>query len=152
MADLGPSEERPAGKRRQAEFVYFVESEVTNLIKIGVARDMTARLRALQTGSPDKLKVVALIRDPDPKRLEHELHVRFRRSRSHGEWFAASADLVDYIVANAKSPAEDERDEREARMADWVRRGVVGVLPAGPTGNTRKAKMARYLLARGLSA
>jgi len=139
--------------------VYFVQARTLRLIKIGVAVTFAARLKALQTGSPDKLDVLGVISCEDPAGLEKELHRRFRRHREHGEWFRPGADLVAHIQAAALTPEEDHRrrveliaerihvDRRSALASDG--RDVSARRTSRPR-NGRKAILAAYKASRGI--
>jgi hypothetical protein len=61
--------------------------------KIGITRNPVSRLCSIQTGSHQKLEIIALL--PIPGRatvqaLEHALHDAFADSRLSGEWFSVS--------------------------------------------------------------
>lgn len=76
--------------------IYFFQGEITHRIKIGfTTRFIHSRMAALQTGSPDKL--VFLGAHPGNERTEYELHEKFRKVYSHGEWFNESEELIQYI-------------------------------------------------------
>lgn len=75
-------------------YVYFIGGDDTALIKIGYASNVARRLRALQTGSPVRLKVLS--RFPGSQRVEKSIHRRFRDYRTHGEWFSFP-DLQDAL-------------------------------------------------------
>ena len=68
-----------------------------NRVKIGRARDVRARLRALQIGASHPLELLLVVEAADLVALEEELHARFRRDRLHGEWFTYSAPMFDFI-------------------------------------------------------
>jgi hypothetical protein len=72
---------------------YFIQGEVTRLIKIGRSVDPYARLRDLQKSSPDALRMLAII-DQD---YEAILHNRFSKYRVRDEWFSPARELVDFI-------------------------------------------------------
>jgi Meiotically Up-regulated Gene 113 (MUG113) protein len=74
-------------------FVYFLHGG--ELIKIGRALDPFARRAALQHGSPVKLDLWCVV--PGGADLEGTLHQHFAEERRHGEWFAISARLFNYI-------------------------------------------------------
>lgn len=82
---------------RVSEHVYFIEASTSGLIKIGCAGDPQARLASLQTGSPEPLRLLATEAGGQPG--ERVLHRRFAASRSHGEWFRPTADLMAHIEA-----------------------------------------------------
>lgn len=79
-----------------AIFVYFLRGRATRHIKIGMARDVSRRVRDLQAGSPDILDVLGVISE----RLfgETDLHRRFKADRLHGEWFRETPDLLSFIA------------------------------------------------------
>jgi hypothetical protein len=75
---------------------YFIESGIKGPIKIGKTDSLKLRnrLRDLQTGSPNELKVLCTISG----NAERKLHERFKRSRlPGGEWFKPSLDLMNFI-------------------------------------------------------
>ncbi|MBB1177661.1 GIY-YIG nuclease family protein [Brevundimonas aurantiaca] len=70
--------------------VYFLyqEGHGPDRIKIGRARRVEERRRQLQTGNPDRLKLVGFINADDDARLERDLHRHFAEVRGEfGEWF-----------------------------------------------------------------
>lgn len=77
--------------------VYFIEAEGTGRIKIGVSKDPLSRLRTLQTGSPSPLRLIATAFGGYAK--EAELHQRFEDARIDGEWFYATAPLLNHIAS-----------------------------------------------------
>lgn len=46
----------------QIGFIYFIESETQNAVKIGFTADVQARLKGIQTGNPDLLTLAAHVR------------------------------------------------------------------------------------------
>lgn len=85
--------------KRPPEFVYFIQATVSGLVKIGSASDPGSRLRTLQTGSPERLRLLATMDGGEP--FEREMHARFAADRSHGEWFYATPELLDLIAGAA---------------------------------------------------
>jgi hypothetical protein len=84
----------------QACFVYFIFNEDSNAIKIGLAKDVAKRLKALQTSSPARLKLIKSVQVESIKAaqgLEESLHKQFKEIRLAGEWFKAEANLLEYI-------------------------------------------------------
>jgi predicted nucleic acid-binding Zn ribbon protein len=77
------------------EWVYFVRGESTGHIKIGYSTGCSSRLAQLQASAPERLVMVCTIHGD--RRLEKQLHERFAKDRIHGEWFAPSAELLDFI-------------------------------------------------------
>jgi hypothetical protein len=55
--------------------------------KIGIARDLVARLRMIQTGTPYELEVIATYKLRDARAMESWLHKYFKDKRHRGEWY-----------------------------------------------------------------
>ena len=73
-------------------------------IKIGCATSLQRRLRDLQIGHPDPLRVAGFIKAKDfaaAYALEHELHRRFHDEREQGEWFRFTESIADHLRAHA---------------------------------------------------
>lgn len=83
------------GEKAQPPVIYFVQGTLVPLIKIGFASNIYARFKAMQVGSPDKLRVILLLNSEDG--LEESIHRRFAYLRQHGEWFSPEKELLDYI-------------------------------------------------------
>jgi len=171
-----PTAKREAARKPRKGVVYFVRAETLGLIKIGSAVNPDRRLTGLQCGSPDRLQLVAYVGTDDIIAGERAMHRRFNHHREHHEWFRPGADLLAYIeeyavrVIKRKRPKRAEEIVRETVMA---RRAALHIAPPptssptasreaderprippgieAPKGNSRKARMARYKLARGIA-
>lgn len=66
-------------------FVYFIQGSCGGAIKIGYSKDPEERLKTLQTGYPDILKILLLV--PGSERTEQYFHNKFAEYRLNGEWF-----------------------------------------------------------------
>jgi len=73
--------------------VYFVVHG--DLVKIGTARSVSNRLRALRASSPHELRLLGDI--PGSHEIETAIHRLFREERHRGEWFKASHRLRKFI-------------------------------------------------------
>lgn len=82
------------------ERVYFVKDLVTGYIKIGRSLNPHARLKALQTGNPNQLIILATINGGQIK--ESEIHRRFTNTGFSGEWFHPTEELMKYIETSTK--------------------------------------------------
>lgn len=69
------------------KYLYFIQSHKTGMIKIGVSKHPEKRLKQLQTGCADKLRIIAVFEGLGWR--ERALHDRLKRwrIRSNGEWF-----------------------------------------------------------------
>lgn len=73
-------------------FVYFIRRGEDGPIKIGVAADPFTRLRDLQTGCPERFRLLAAW--PGDLQNERSIHRSLARHRIEGEWFAPSRDVL----------------------------------------------------------
>jgi hypothetical protein len=92
----------------KALLVYVIQAHDGGPVKVGMANDVLARMRTLQTGNPSKLEVRAVM--PGSRKLEWNFHHRFRDHRAYGEWFKGEA--IEAIIELAGSMAE--------RMIEWA--------------------------------
>jgi Meiotically up-regulated gene 113 len=98
----------------QGDGLYFIVG--ADRIKIGRSMDVRKRLRALQTGSPVDLKIMAWFPGCGPS--EHDLHQRFSEYRRHGEWFEDVAGDISNTVERLRWwRPRNARDVREALEA-----------------------------------
>ena len=65
----------------------YVISDCCGHVKIGVAKNPINRLKALQTGMPTKLVILACADWPNS--YERRIHRVLHASRLQGEWFSA---------------------------------------------------------------
>ena len=84
----------PEGKVDTLGSVYFIQGEVTKLIKIGYSNDVQKRLKALQQS--EELTLLKQI-DDVPRAYETELQQRFSHLCARGEWFRPKKELLDFI-------------------------------------------------------
>ena len=77
--------------------VYFIgtKAEKCERVKIGFALDPDQRIKEIQTGNPEKLRVLAKVEGG--AELEREYHRRFSDQRRHGEWFFINSDILAEI-------------------------------------------------------
>lgn len=71
--------------------VYFVRAG-EGPIKIGIAADVDARVRTLQTAHAEQLIILAVTEGGQAR--EFEYHGRFAEHRLNGEWFAPHSDIL----------------------------------------------------------
>jgi hypothetical protein len=84
----------------KAEFIYFVLNRDSDAIKIGRAKDIDRRIKSLQTASPTQLELIKTIQVHGSKEVqakERELHQKFEHLHINGEWFRASAELLEFL-------------------------------------------------------
>lgn len=71
--------------KRDKDYLYIIQSDLTGMIKIGRSINPVKRLKQLQTGNPNKLKLIASFKNQGWK--EKHLHEKLSRFRLEGEWF-----------------------------------------------------------------
>ena len=77
--------------------VYFIQQGRSGPIKIGRSVDVLARLRALQTGCHEELRILGVsLLGGAP--LERRLHRMFAADRLSGEWFRPSQLMYEVIA------------------------------------------------------
>ncbi len=72
---------------------YFIQAQESGFVKIGRARDPRARMKELQVGNPETLKLLAQV----PADIEKEMHERFQLAWVNGEWHKPTFSLMDFI-------------------------------------------------------
>ena len=75
-----------------------MQSEEGGPIKIGISIKPKKRLQACQTGSPVKLRLIALIEG----NVENKLHGKFSKDHIHGEWYKPSKELIEFIKTESR--------------------------------------------------
>ena len=89
--------EQNAGKEH---YVYFISDEHER-VKIGITNNVNERLRYLQNGNADLLKISKVIAVPNREAafsLERDMQELFWRARLRGEWY--DARMVEKTMEN----------------------------------------------------
>ena len=68
------------------DYLYFIQSDLTGMIKVGRSKDPQKRLKQLQTGNPNRLKLIASFREKGSE--EKYLHEVLNNYKQKGEWFS----------------------------------------------------------------
>lgn len=76
-------------------FVYFIQADPGDEIKIGFSTHPARRLRVLQTAATRTLHILATT--PGMQDKEYQIHQRFAAYRTIGEWFTPSDELLAFI-------------------------------------------------------
>lgn len=120
--------------------VYFITQKIKGKkglypIKIGYSKDPDARLKALQTASPHKLRISILLPFETKREAEivehcfHNLGKAKHKSLS-GEWFiifgdrrnfiAQSLKMADVIIKKTKSLSQTNCDQRKRKLTEII--------------------------------
>jgi hypothetical protein len=70
---------------KKKDYLYFIQSDVTGMIKVGRSKNPGKRLKQLQTGNPNRLKLIACFENYGWK--EKLIHKRLSSWSEKGEWF-----------------------------------------------------------------
>jgi hypothetical protein len=62
-------------------------NEDNGFIKVGIGKNPKQRMKALQTGSTAKLKIIYEREVEFASKIENVLHRHFKEQQVHGEWF-----------------------------------------------------------------
>lgn len=80
-------------------YVYFVRQAEDDIFKIGMTNKVPkSRLEQLQVNSPFELSIFGLIGTVDARKVEKQLHRKFRDQRLHGEWFSLSEQEAEQAL------------------------------------------------------
>lgn len=107
-------------------FVYWFMTADGLYLKVGTTSEWQRRLKALQTAAPQRLLVVAVAEIADPGGMETWFHQRWRRYRTHGEWFRVEgevAQFVDAVMAPIRPPSG--RRAYPDGLSQWYARYVL---------------------------
>jgi hypothetical protein len=78
-------------RRLRRTNLYLIQAGQDGPIKIGLAVSVKKRLKQLQTGNHNRLKIVGIVRNCKPE-LETSVHRELHNFRINGEWF--SGDIL----------------------------------------------------------
>jgi len=88
--------------------IYVIEAGDGGPVKIGVAVNPKSRLRELQTGNPEKLRLLAEVDLADE--YERLAHVWLKEFRMEGEWFRRTPE-VDAAIRDFFERAQSGADK-----------------------------------------
>src|SRR5918911_4458294 len=92
----------PSQRRREATVdqiaLYTVSRGIGGPTKIGISRNMKARMRSLQTGCAEELRAGVSLICTHAADFERRVHQRLAAFRLKGEWFAVSPAVADAAI------------------------------------------------------
>lgn len=101
-------------------FVYLIFGG--GLTKIGASHDPIGRMATFQPMSPAILELRLVIWASAHSWLESELHSRFRKQKSHGEWYALTDIDTENIAHEFRDWLVPMQELEELREADRIER------------------------------
>lgn len=89
--------------------------------KVGISKDPQRRLKNLQTGHPQKLRIHDLkeTNAEKTKLLESAIHYHLKHHRTHGEWFNMSLENIMLEVEYALMRYEEDPILRTRVREKW---------------------------------
>jgi hypothetical protein len=91
----------------QSGIVYVIGDGRSNVVKIGITKNLRSRLKGMQVSYPYELRVLCSF--PGSVGLEAHLHRRFHGLRTQGEWFDFAG--VDAVAVISQAAANFEVTE-----------------------------------------
>ena len=83
--------------------VYLIEDNCNEVYKIGVTRrNVYTRLKQLQTGNPNELKLIDFFETDYPFRLESLLHNKYKLQQAFNEWYYISKEDINNFLEDCK--------------------------------------------------
>lgn len=106
-------------------FIYAIQSSKTKLIKIGFSVMPEGRVKGLQTGSPDKLKLLKTW--PGTMSDEKRIHRCLKEHRVHGEWFEVSYDRAAFVIQAVIEPrdADNTMEHVQQSLTEAIEFGAI---------------------------
>lgn len=86
----------------KSEYVYFIQNNITGLIKIGATTNPHDRMQSIRTtlrtatGVKPDLSFVGIIRTTESSMYDFEkmLHLKYKEFRNYGEWFSIDKNTI----------------------------------------------------------
>lgn len=107
--------------------LYFIKSEDIQkdkseriIIKIGISKNPTYRLKELQTGNHNKLTLVKTIQCDDYRKLETMMHRIYQQNNKHGEWFEFSIEEFYACIDKAENLAKEINDNIKTNTINTI--------------------------------
>lgn len=89
--------------RNKKGCVYLIEDSCNEVYKIGVTRKSAkARLKQLQTGNPNELKLLEYFECEYPFRLENLLHNKYKLQQAFNEWYYMTKEDINNFIEDCK--------------------------------------------------
>jgi|SRR5215471_13883554 len=129
--DTGPTKgDRPEGSPGPMGYVYFIETEGKQYVKIGFSIRPLKRMAEIRSLNPQSLRLLGCIEGT--LRTERDLHEKFSEDRTNGEWFYFTPEIQRFVDAltfctlNDESPMLDDETSNEHQCMrcgyEWIRR------------------------------
>ena len=77
--------------------VYFIATKTMSHVKIGQTTSLPNRFRELANSQPTTDALVLLFAVEAPRALEQYFHDKWKKFRTHGEWFVLDESIIKWI-------------------------------------------------------
>jgi hypothetical protein len=98
--------------------IYFIQSGQYGPIKIGYTDNLEKRLRSLQTGNHDDLRLIYSM--PGERDDEKALHTKFAKHHIRGEWFRSDGEIIGYYLESFRTFLTREWKRRKPAWESWL--------------------------------
>src|SRR5690606_36217138 len=68
-------------------WIYLIKCDEDSLYKVGKSKNPNKRVNQLQTGNPDKIRIVHQFKTENAGKVEKYFHNRYNHCKKEGEWF-----------------------------------------------------------------
>jgi len=106
------------GSLNNMSYVYFILDPINSCVKIGKSNDVKSRIRDLQIGNPNELKLLATVSCHDESaafKFESKLHANYSHLYMRGEWFKYEDSLEKYVLETFESFSKGELRSKKTR-------------------------------------
>ena len=83
--------------------VYFIWDKKSKAVKIGTTGDMKSRMRVIQSGNPNKLVLLLVLKEDETlnEAILHDLfkECRIKREKNYSDWFHSNFGLFKVIYS-----------------------------------------------------
>ena len=75
--------------------IYFICDEKSEAFKVGISKNVKARLRGIQSSNPNELKLLGTIEGNEER--EEQIHFKLWEYHIRGEWFRWCPETAYYL-------------------------------------------------------
>lgn len=97
--------------------VYALATHDLKFIKLGFSTYLKQRIRNIQSACPFEIFLWLMIKTPEPREVEADLHKLMRHCRLRGEWFCPSTEDLDVLQKYFAMTNQNLRNVRSDEMA-----------------------------------
>lgn len=80
--------------------IYLIQESENNYFKIGVSKNISQRIKQLQTGSAGSIKVLNTFKSEFAHKIEKSLHRKYNAYNIKGEWFDLPESAIESFISD----------------------------------------------------